>query len=159
MIIVALIVAVLYPFVIKLIEKNDIQLLKETTDTNIAIEIRKKLKRNRIIILILMLILYAIFEVITTIVITNFEDPQNIVDLIRNIGLTGVAMYIYLRKQNAVLIIVDVKNKSVFIKPAKKFPFYKIDSLKIYGGKPAYRIYLNDDVDKFIPIENVHMFF
>ena len=104
MIIVALIVAVLYPFVIKLIEKNDIQLLKETTDTNIAIEIRKKLKRNRIIILILMLILYAIFEVITTIVITNFEDPQNIVDLIRNIGLTGVAMYIYLRKQKMICL-------------------------------------------------------
>lgn len=43
MIIVALIVAVLYPFVIKLMEKNDIQLLNETTDTNIAIEIRKNL--------------------------------------------------------------------------------------------------------------------
>lgn len=65
----------------------------------------------------------------------------------------------HLREQNAVLVIVDVKNKSVFIKPARKFPFYKIDSLKIYGGKPAYRIYLNDDVDKFVPIENVHTFF
>lgn len=103
MIIVALIVAVLYPFVIKLMEKNDIQLLNETTDANISIEIRKKLKRNRIIMLILMLILYAIFEVVTTIVITNFEDPQNVGNLIRNIGLTGVAMYIYLRKQNAAI--------------------------------------------------------
>ena len=124
MIIVALIVAVLYPFVIKLIEKTDIQLLKETTDTNIAIEIRKKLKRNRIIILILMLILYAIFEVITTIVITNFEDPQNIVDLIRNIGLTGVAMYIYLRKQNGAIKAVgniSTASKHDFLEQHNKY--------------------------------------
>ena len=124
MIIVALIVAVLYPFVIKLMEKNDIQLLNETTDTNIAIEIRKKLKRNRIIMLILMLILYAIFEVVTTIVITNFEDPQDVANLIRNIGLTGVTMYIYLRKQNAAIKAVgniSTVSKNDFLEQHNKF--------------------------------------
>ena len=103
MIIVAIVVAILYPFVIKHMEKNDIQLLNETTDTNIAIEIRKKLKRNRIIMLILMLILYAIFEVVTTIVITNFEDPQSVGNLIQNIGFIGVAMYTYLKIQNGAI--------------------------------------------------------
>ena len=124
MIIIALIVAVLYPFVIKLMEMNDIQLLNETTDAKIAIEIRKKLKRNRIIILVLMLILYAIFEIVTTIVITNFEDPQNIADLIRNIGLTGVAMYIYLRKQNGVVNAVgniSTASKHNFLEQHKKY--------------------------------------
>lgn len=124
MIIVALIVAVLYPFVIKLVEKNDIQLLNETTDTNIAIEIRKKLKRNRIIILILMLILYAIFEVVTIILTTNFEDPQNIMDSIRNIGLTGVAMYIYLRKQNGAIKAIgniSTVSKHDFLEQHNKF--------------------------------------
>lgn len=124
MIIVALIVAVLYPFVIKLMEKNDVQLLNENTDTNIAIEIRKKLKRNRIIILILMLILYAIFEVVTTIVITNFEDPQNVGDLIRNIGLTGVAMYIYLRKKNGAIKAVgniSTSSKHDFLEQYNKY--------------------------------------
>lgn len=124
MIIVALIVAVLYPFVIKLVEKNDIQLLKNATDANIAIEIRKKLKRNRIIILILMLILYAIFEVVTTIVFTNFEDPQNVGDLIRNIGLTGVAMYIYLRKQNGAIKAVgniSTSSKHDFLEQHNKY--------------------------------------
>ena len=100
MIIVALIVAVLYPFVINIVEKNDIQLLKNATETNVAIELRKKLKRNRIIILTLMLILYAIFEVVTGIIMSNFENPQSVADSFRNIGLTAVAMYIYLRKQN-----------------------------------------------------------
>ena len=124
MLVIAFIVTVLYPFILKFIEKDDVQLLNETTDTNLAIKIRKKLKRNRIIILILMLILYAIFEVVTTIVFTNFEDPQNVGDLIRNIGLTGVAMYIYLRKQNGAIKAVgniSTSSKHDFLEQHNKY--------------------------------------
>lgn len=124
MIIVALIVVVLYPFVIKLVEKNDIQLLNETIDTNIAIKIRKKLKRNRIIILVLMLILYAIYEVVTSIAITNFDDPQNIGDLIRNLGVIGVLMYGYLIKQNGAIKAVgniSTYSKHDFLEQHKKY--------------------------------------
>lgn len=42
MIVVAFIVAVLYPFIIKLVEKNKVELLNETIDANDAIKIRKK---------------------------------------------------------------------------------------------------------------------
>ena len=45
---------------------------------------------------------------------TNFEDPQNVVDLIRNVGLTGVAMFVYLIKQNGA--IKAVGNISTFSK-------------------------------------------
>ena len=124
MIIVALIVAVLYPFVIKLMEKSDIQLLNETTDTNIAIEIRKKLKRNRIIMLILMLILYAIFEIAIAAITTNFKDPLNIVNSIRNIALIGIAMYIYLRKQNGAIKAVgniSTASKHDFLEQHNKY--------------------------------------
>ena len=93
MIVVAFIVAVLYPFIIKLVEKNNVELLNETIDANDAIKIRKKIKRNRVIILILMLILYSIFEIVFAAIMTNFEDPQNVADFIRNVGLTGVAMF------------------------------------------------------------------
>ena len=114
MIVVALIVAVLYPFVIKLVEKNNVKLLNETIDANDAIRIRKKLKRNRVIILILMLIFYSIFEIVFAAIMTNFEDPQNVVDLIRNVGLTGVAMFVYLIKQNGA--VKAVGNISTFSK-------------------------------------------
>lgn len=114
MIVVAFIVAVLYPFIIKLVEKNNVELLNETIDANDAIKIRKKIKRNRVIILILMLILYSIFEIVFAAIMTNFEDPQNVVDLIRNVGLTGVAMFVYLIKQNGA--IKAVGNISTFSK-------------------------------------------
>lgn len=114
MIVVAFIVAVLYPFIIKLVEKNNVELLNETIDANDAIIIRKKIKRNRVIILILMLILYSIFEIVFAAIMTNFEDPQNVVDLIRNVGLTGVAMFVYLIKQNGA--IKAVGNISTFSK-------------------------------------------
>lgn len=114
MIVVAFIVVVLYPFIIKLVEKNNVELLNETIDANDAIKIRKKIKRNRVIILILMLILYSIFEIVFAAIMTNFEDPQNVVDLIRNVGLTGVAMFVYLIKQKGA--IKAVGNISTFSK-------------------------------------------
>lgn len=61
----------------------------------------------------------------------------------------------HLRKQNAYIIMVDVVNKTVFCKNAKDFPFFKINNFAPFGGKPVYRIYLNDDVQKFKQIERV----
>lgn len=58
----------------------------------------------------------------------------------------------HLREQDARIIIVDVKNKEFFIKNAKRFPFFKIENFKPFGGKDVYRIYLNDDTKKFKPI-------
>lgn len=124
MIVVAFIVAVLYPFIIKLVEKNNVELLNETIDANDAIKIRKKIKRNRVIILILMLILYSIFEIVFAAIMTNFEDPQDVGDLIRNIGLTGVAMYIYLRKQNGAIKAVgniSTSSKHDFLEQHNKY--------------------------------------
>lgn len=61
----------------------------------------------------------------------------------------------HLRKANANIIIVDVINKRVFVKAAKDFPYFKVDSFKPFGGKPAYKIFLNEDIHRFKPIREV----
>lgn len=94
--IIAIIVGFLYPGILKLIEKNDIATLNNTTDVNLAINIRRKIKRNRILILVLILLLYSIFEIAISIALYNLEDPDTVENLIRDIGLTAAMMFIYL---------------------------------------------------------------
>lgn len=96
MLIIAIIVGFLYPGILKLIEKNDIATLNNTTDVNLAINIRRKIKRNRILILVLILLLYSIFEIGISIALYNLEDPDTVGNLIRDIGLTAVIMFMYL---------------------------------------------------------------
>lgn len=61
----------------------------------------------------------------------------------------------HLREVNANIIIVDVINQKFFIKPIRKFPFYKLESFAGYGGKEAYRIFLNEDIHNFKPINQI----
>ena len=51
----------------------------------------------------------------------------------------------------AVILLIDIN----FIKSAKKFPRFKIDTFKPFGGKSVYRIYLNEDINKFKKIDNL----
>ena len=72
----------------------------------------------------LILILYSTIEIAIAAITTNFEDPQNIVNSIRNIALTGIAMYIYLRKQNgAIKAIGNIStfSKCDFLEQHKKY--------------------------------------
>jgi hypothetical protein len=96
MLIIAIIVGFIYPGILKLIEKNDIATLNNTTDVNLAINIRRKIKRNRILILVLILLLYSIFEIGISIALFNLEDPDTVGNLIRDIGFTAVIMFMYL---------------------------------------------------------------
>ena len=55
----------------------------------------------------------------------------------------------------AVILLIDINNGTYFIKSAKKFPRFKIDTFKPFGGKPVYRIYLNEDINKFKQINHL----
>ena len=50
---------------------------------------------------------------------------------------------------------IVITNGTYFIKSAKKFPRFKIDAFKPFGGKPVYRIYLNEDINKFKQINHL----
>lgn len=100
MLVVAVIVAVLYPAILKLVENSDIKSLKETNDLDLAIKIRRKIKVRRIVILVLMLLCYTIFEIVMAALSFDGSNPNSYGVLIRDIGMTGAAMIICLIFQN-----------------------------------------------------------
>lgn len=62
---------------------------------------------------------------------------------------------LHLVEENSVVLLIDIQESTYFIKSAKKFPRFKIEHFTPFGGKPVYRIYLNEDINKFQSINHL----
>ena len=77
--------------------------MNENSDVNISLSIRKKIKRNRILLLVTILILYSIVEVVINLVFTDFDDTESVSNMIRDIGLSAFVMFSYLVQQKGAI--------------------------------------------------------